>query len=561
VQSVLAARIDRLGGSAKHLLAAAAVIGRAFDRDLLERVAEIPSGELDAALARLTEAELIAQTEVYPSAVYAFRHPLSVEVVLGALVSQRRRELHRRAAVAIAELDAERVGELAALIAQHYEHAGLVLDACTWHLTAATWAMANDQPAAVRQLDRVRALDSELPVGGESDGVRANARALLLAMGWRVGSELGHMREIFDESVAAALRAEDDRLLAQAQIAFAYCVMTAGGCCDEAADLASDALRTARRSDDAELKADVEAAVTYPYLHAGRIRDALERADAALEATADRPDLAGFMFESPRGFAFLWRCLALGSLGRTREALVAMDQAEAFLRERRYRETLSWAAYFKLTTLRAAGPELGEIGVEIAREAYEIAEAIAGPFVKLLAQSSLGAAYLGAGRPADAVKVTADAVTLMGTAHRGLEALVRPVRSLALTGTDDPVAGMAEAELAIRHSVECRNRYFMAFSCAAFATAAAAAGAELARAVAVLDDAERVAGETGARGFLPELLYARAKVQAALGQHDARRDTLSRGLYVAKANAADGWERRLGDALASWPEPISRQHK
>jgi predicted ATPase len=41
VQSVLAARIDRLGGGAKDLLGAASVIGREFDRDLLERVAHI----------------------------------------------------------------------------------------------------------------------------------------------------------------------------------------------------------------------------------------------------------------------------------------------------------------------------------------------------------------------------------------------------------------------------------------------------------------------------------------------------------------------------------------
>jgi predicted ATPase len=36
--------------------------------------------------------------EVYPVAVYAFRHPLTHEVALGSLLSERRRELHRRAA-------------------------------------------------------------------------------------------------------------------------------------------------------------------------------------------------------------------------------------------------------------------------------------------------------------------------------------------------------------------------------------------------------------------------------------------------------------------------------
>src|SRR5207245_5246388 len=131
VQSVLAARIDRLGHQAKDLLAAAAVIGRELDHDLLDRVAQIPPTELDGVIDLLVEAELIAQTEVYPVSVYAFRHPLTHEVALGALLAERRRELHRRAAQAIAELNAERAGEVAALIAQHYEHARRVLEACT----------------------------------------------------------------------------------------------------------------------------------------------------------------------------------------------------------------------------------------------------------------------------------------------------------------------------------------------------------------------------------------------------------------------------------------------
>jgi len=199
--------------------------------------------------------------------------------------------------------------------------------------------------------------------------------------------------------------------------------------------------------------------------------------------------------------------------------------------------------------------------VEIAREAYEIAEAIAGPFVKMLAQCSLGAAYLGAGRLAEALEVTSRAVTLMGTAHRGLEALVRSVHSLVLTETGDPLAGMVEAESAIRRCVEFGYRYFMALSCAAFATAATAAGTELARAVELLDDGERVVAETGARGFLPELLYARARVQTVIGHGDARRDTLRRGMAIARENGAHGWEKRFGDALAGTTERVGGELK
>jgi adenylate cyclase len=553
VQSVLAARIDRLGSRAKDLLGAAAVLGREFDRDLLERVAQIPPGELDTLIERLVEAELITQTEVYPIAVYAFRHPLTHEVTLGALLSDRRRELHRRAGVAIAELNAERTGEVAALIAQNYEQAALVPEACTWYLTAAIWALANDQPAAVAHLNRIRALDRDLPDGAESDLLRANARAFLLAVGFRIGMDLDRMREVFDESVAAATRARDDRLLAQVQIAFLTCMGLTGGQVDEAAELATESLRTARLSGDLDLVAVVQAVAACAYGYAGRLPEMLDAAEAALELTADQPDRnAGFMLESPRGLALLWRGLALAALGRAVEALLVIDEAEAFLRGRGFQETLSWHACHRLIVLRAAGAEVGEAEVAIGRESRAIAEAISGPYALAASEMALAMAQLGVGRFHESVQTAGQTIKLIETSGTGrdAEAHARSIRALALTATGDPQQGMVEAERAIRSCGEYGNRLSMPSSCAAFAIAAAAAATQLERALEFLDNGERMVAETGARGFLPELLDARARVYAARGEHDARRETLRRGLQIAKENQAHGWQRRFDDALA-----------
>jgi hypothetical protein len=67
--------------------------------------------------------------------------------------------------------------------------------------------------------------------------------------------------------------------------------------------------------------------------------------------------------------------------------------------------------------------------------------------------------------------------------------------------------------------------------------------------------------DTGARGFLLELLYARARVHAARGEHEARRETLRHGLQVAGENQAQGWEKRFRDALADRTEPLGSQHE
>jgi adenylate cyclase len=559
VQSVLAARIDRLGSRAKDLLAAAAVIGREFDRALLERVAQIRPAELDELTELLVESELIAQTEIYPVAVHAFRHPLTHEVTLGTLLSERRRELHRRAAVAIVDLNADRSGEVAALIAQHYEHARLVLEACTWHLAAATWVLANDHTTAMGHLNRVRALDPELPDCAEADLLRANARAFFLAVGWRIGTDRDTMREVFDESIAAALRAHDDRLLAQVQIPYSAYLAIAVGQLDEAAELATEFLQTARRSGDLDLAAVAQALASFPYRVTGRFPEALDAAEAAIQLTADHPDRgAGSIFESPRGMALQMRGLALAALGRLVEALVVMDEAEAFLRGHGFKEALCWHPYFRLIVLRAAGPDVGETEVTFAREALASAETISGPHARAVSQLALANAYLGVARFNESVEIAGRAITAIETSGTGrdMEAHARFIRALALTESGDPLHGMAEAERAIRRCVECGNRWYRAGSCTAFALAAAAAGTELDRALRVLDDGERMVAETGARGFLPELLDARAHVQAVIGDHAARRETLRRGLHIAIENGAHGWENRFRDALAGRTQQV-----
>jgi tetratricopeptide (TPR) repeat protein len=240
-----------------------------------------------------------------------------------------------------------------------------------------------------------------------------------------------------------------------------------------------------------------------------------------------------------------------------------VDEALAFLRGRGFNETLSWLPYYRLIALRAAGADVGEAEVAFAGEAVAIAEAISGPGLQAASQTTLAMAYLGVGRFTESVETAGRAITLIETSgtYRTYEALARSTRALALTQSGDPVEGMAEAQRAIRCCVERGNRWHRSGSCAAFALAAAAAGTELDRALEVLDDGERVVAETGARGFLPELLFARAEVQAALGDHDARRETLRRGLQLAGANGAHGWEKRFHDALADRTEPAGGPHK
>src|SRR2546428_231394 len=80
VQSVLAARIDRLPEREKRVLQTASVIGERFSEPILKRVADLRDGDLPATLHALTSAEFLYQEALYPEAEYTFKHPLTQEV-------------------------------------------------------------------------------------------------------------------------------------------------------------------------------------------------------------------------------------------------------------------------------------------------------------------------------------------------------------------------------------------------------------------------------------------------------------------------------------------------
>ena len=101
LQATIAARIDRLGRAAKHALAAAAVIGSRFDRDLLSSL------EVDPVVDELIAAELIDQVRFTPRAEYAFRHPLIRTVAYESQLKSDRARLHRTLAAAIESRDPE----------------------------------------------------------------------------------------------------------------------------------------------------------------------------------------------------------------------------------------------------------------------------------------------------------------------------------------------------------------------------------------------------------------------------------------------------------------------
>ena len=74
VQTILAARIDRLPPEEKRLLQAASVIGKDVPYALLGAIAEQPEEALRRELGHLQEAEFLYETQLFPDLEFTFKH-------------------------------------------------------------------------------------------------------------------------------------------------------------------------------------------------------------------------------------------------------------------------------------------------------------------------------------------------------------------------------------------------------------------------------------------------------------------------------------------------------
>jgi len=221
VHALLAARIDRLGEHEKLLLYTAAVIGREFSRPLLSSVLEMEAADLDAALDALLAAELVHERAVYPVAEYAFKHPLTHEVSLGAQLDAQRRATHSAVADAIATAEADRLDEHAGLLAHHWGEAGEALLAATWHVRAARWVRHTDLIASRQNWAQARELLITLPESAERTRLLLDIYPELINLLDRLGADPVESESIFREGGDLARRTGDRRTEAQVEAVYA----------------------------------------------------------------------------------------------------------------------------------------------------------------------------------------------------------------------------------------------------------------------------------------------------------------------------------------------------
>jgi predicted ATPase/class 3 adenylate cyclase len=159
----LMARLDRLG-PAKDVAQIASVIGREFSYELLHGASEIPEDDLQAALAKLADAELIYANGIPPEATYTFKHALIQDAAYDALLKSKRRQVHDRVARSLEKHFADTALTQPELLAHHYTEAGLAAPAIYyWQKAGQRAAEGSAAKEAVAHLGRELELIKTLP--------------------------------------------------------------------------------------------------------------------------------------------------------------------------------------------------------------------------------------------------------------------------------------------------------------------------------------------------------------------------------------------------------------
>ena len=118
IQTVLAARIDRLDGMPKTLLQTSAVIGADVSVALLCGMLEVAPGKIAGDLKTLERADFLRRVKRVGSD-YSFKHEFIREVAYGTMLSGARRALHAKAIATIESRFADRLDEHIDRLADH----------------------------------------------------------------------------------------------------------------------------------------------------------------------------------------------------------------------------------------------------------------------------------------------------------------------------------------------------------------------------------------------------------------------------------------------------------
>jgi class 3 adenylate cyclase/predicted ATPase len=175
LQESLAARLDR-AGSARPVAQIAAVLAAPLETDLIARIGGIEHEAVVRSIDALVDAEILERA----GERLIFRHALLRDAAYGGLMREQRRDLHRRAAEALAEDMPELVEAQPDVLARHLLEAGAERAALVQLVKAARHALRQSGlQEAAEHLQRGLDVASTLAQDSELQQIRLEMMGLL----------------------------------------------------------------------------------------------------------------------------------------------------------------------------------------------------------------------------------------------------------------------------------------------------------------------------------------------------------------------------------------------
>jgi class 3 adenylate cyclase len=129
VRDVIGRRLSRLSETTNRVLAAAAVLGREFEFEVLTAMSELGEDAILSAVEEGLSARMVLESQGRGGPRYAFTHALVRQTLYEELSLPRRQRLHLKAAQAIEAAHQRNPEPYLAALANHYRMAGVAADA------------------------------------------------------------------------------------------------------------------------------------------------------------------------------------------------------------------------------------------------------------------------------------------------------------------------------------------------------------------------------------------------------------------------------------------------
>jgi len=550
VQTVLAARIDRLEPHAKHVLQTAAVIGRELPRALLGVLCEVTDAALEEGLATLRQSEFLFETALYPQLEYAFKHPLTHEVAYQSQLAVRRAAVHRAAAQAMQTLYTEQLDERAAEIAWHWEAAGERPTAARWHARAANWVEQRDAREALRHWRAAYELLPEVPEDPtEAERLIEVCQHLLLLGGWSLGQTEQESRALLERGARAADHHRDVGAQVRLRVAYANTRITRGRIAEYLA-LARENVQLAAKSGDEALRALTYFEVGTAEGFAGNL-DECER--ALEESFRTTPGSVVFDAAMLRAVAYVWRADMLQYRGRGEEGAADIARArEMATSGDPLTQMLVGASVLIFAEGRGEYPD----AMEVAARMMKVAEEFGAPNLRALAHAALARAHALRGGWQEATRLFEEASAIGNQHGVYLECEGRDLASLAHAYVELGQPGRASevAQRAVILAQERGSRIQELENVVALARAEVAVGHDDA-VDPLLARAETLIAAMGAVRFRPHLAEIRAERARRRGDATWQAElTTARHLFaeMGATGHAERLAKELGGYVVTW---------